>query len=122
VDNALHLPRSDYYNLPLDPKDFELNFEDLRNHYSTQISYSTDVWREAFLYDSIKAANADVYRIPGALLSDPGIAYVVGTADEQVGLTIAAHDITFADGSTTTMIRLNASGLARVQLRSRGGS
>jgi hypothetical protein len=122
VDNALHLPRSDYYNLPLDPEDFELNFEDLRNHYSTQISYSTDVWREAFLYDSIKAANADVYRIPGALLSDPGIAYVVGTADEQVGLTIAAHDITFADGSTTTMIRLNASGLARVQLRSRGGS
>lgn len=117
VDNAFHPARSDFYNLPLDPKDFELNYEDLRSHYSTQVSYSTDVWREAFLYDSLTSSSgADVYRIPGALLSDAGIAYVAGKAGNDATLNIDAHDVTFVDGSTTTTIRLNASGIARVQL------
>ena len=112
--------RSEYYAVPIDPNDFELNYEALSNHYSTQISFSTDVWREAFLYASVRAsAGGAAYRIPGALLSDPGLVYVVGSPNASVTLTIDAVDITFRDGSTTTRAQLDSAGLAHVLLIAR---
>jgi len=119
VDITFSPAQSPFYNLPLDPNDMELNYEDLGNRYSTQVSYSTDVWREAYLYDSLTSPNADVYRIPGTLLSDPGIAYVAGQPGSEATLAIAAHDVTFMDGSVTTTVRLNEAGVARVRLRAR---
>jgi hypothetical protein len=113
-------PRSGYYNLPLDPKDLELNFEDLRTRYSTQVAYSVDVWREAFLFESVTSTDADVYRIPGVLLSDPGLAYVMGKPGREIHLTIRALDVTFMDGSTTKTVRLDGQGIARVDLRTAG--
>ncbi len=119
--DAVYTPvqRSDYYNKPIDPNDFQLSYEDLANHYSTQVAYSSDVWREAFLYDSVTSPDADVFRIPGTTLSDAGFAYVVGKPGRTVHLTIVAHDCTFDDGGTKKSVLLDASGLARVQLRGR---
>jgi hypothetical protein len=107
---------SGYYKIPIDTNDFAMNYEDLRNHYSTQISYSTDTWREAFIFESINSVDATVYRIPGALLSDPGLAYVVGRPGTTVYLSISARDCVFANGSSSTQIRLDASGIARIPL------
>jgi hypothetical protein len=120
ANSAQSPPRSGYYNLPLDPNDLELNFEDLRTRYSTQVSYSVDVWREAYLFESVTSSSADVFRIPGVLLSDPGIAYVVGEPGSLVELTIRALDVTFADGRATQTVRLDGSGIARVELRTAG--
>jgi hypothetical protein len=120
IDSAYKpVQKSDYYNQPIDPNDFELNYEDLRNHYSTQIAFSVDVWREAFLFSSIRSSAATVFRIPGTLISDPGLAYVIGGPDTLVNLTIQARDCTFADGRMTTQIRLDGSGMGRVPLLSR---
>ena len=58
------IQQSDILNKAIDPNDFELNYEALRYHYSTQVSFSTDVWREAFLF-SIHSSGGHVYRIPG---------------------------------------------------------
>lgn len=100
----------------IDVNDLELSYEDLRNHYSTQIAFSTDVWREAFIFDSVGSSQASVYRIPGAVLSDPGLAYVVGKANDTVRLAIQSRDCTFANGLRSVQIRLNADGIARVPL------
>jgi hypothetical protein len=116
--DAVYNPKqqSDYYKAPIDQNDFALNYEDLRNHYSTQIAYSNDEWREAFIFDSIHSATATVYRIPGALVTDPGLAYVVGKPGSLVRLTIDADDCLFANGQRSTEIRLESSGSARLPL------
>lgn len=113
--------QSDFYNTTIERRDFELNYEALAQHYSTQIAYSNDLWREAFIFDSIRSADATVYRIPGAVLSDAGLAYVRGAPGGLVHLTIDALDCTFRDGRAATTVRLNASGIARVPLRSVAG-
>jgi hypothetical protein len=110
--------RSDFYNQRIDTNDLELNWEGLGSHYSTQISFSNDVWREAFIFDSIRSSDATVYRIPGAVLTDPGLAYVVGQPNKRVHLRIAVLDCTFTDGRATKRVRLDGSGIARVKLRS----
>jgi hypothetical protein len=119
VDQVFNpLQRSDYYyNATIERRNYELNYEGLVQHYSTQIAYSNDVWREAFLFDSIISPDATVYRIPGTIPSDPGLAYVRGAAGARVHMTIDAADCTFRDGRVTATVRLNASGIARVPLR-----
>jgi hypothetical protein len=112
--------RSLYYGKLIDTADFELNWEDLRSHYSTQIGFSNDVWREAFIFESIQSPDARVYRIPGVLLTDPGLAYVVGKPGSVAQLTIEAKDCTFASGLATIEVRLDSAGVARVPLFSSG--
>jgi hypothetical protein len=68
----------------------------------------------------VTSTDADVYRIPGVLLSDPGLAYVVGKPGREIHLTIRALDVTFMDGSTTKTVRLDGQGIARVDLRTAG--
>jgi len=115
------IQRSDYYGTLIDQNDFELGYEDLRNHYSTQIAFSTDVWREAFMFDSLHSPQADVYRIPGTVLSDPGFAYAVGQPGAMVSLTIQAHDCRFSNGQTEIEVRLDKRGIARIPLVSAQG-
>jgi hypothetical protein len=112
------IQRSNLYDRAIDRNNFELSYEALAQHYSTQIGYSNDVWREAFIFDSIWSSEATVYRIPGAIPSDPGLAFIRGAPDQRVQLTIAARDCSFKGGRTTRVIRLNSSGVARVELRS----
>jgi hypothetical protein len=108
--------RSNYYAAALDPKDLALGWEDLSGHYSTQIAYSTDLWREAFIFESIESEDARVYRLPGVTLDDAGMAYVVGQPGASATLQIDAHDCAFAGGARTMQVRLNANGTARVPL------
>ena len=115
VENPIQ--RSDFYDKPIDPKDYELSWEDMATRYSTQVAFSNDVWRQAFLVNSIRSSQAAVFRIPGVLLEGPGFAYVAGSPDESVKITIRARDCTFANGALTKRIRLNESGLARVRLK-----
>jgi hypothetical protein len=112
------IQRSDFYDRTIDRNNFELNYEGLAQHYSTQIGYSNDLWREAFIFDSIRSSDATVYRIPGAIASDPGLAFVRGSPNQRVRLTIDALDCSFKGDRVTRVIRLNSSGVARVELRS----
>jgi hypothetical protein len=107
---------SDYYGTPIDLADQALGWEDLANHYSTQIAFSTDIWREAAIFESLEAKGAAVYRIPGASLDDPGMAFVVGQPSQDVALTIDALDIRFGDGTKTSTVHLDKNGIARVAL------
>jgi hypothetical protein len=111
--------RSDFYNRTIDRSNFELNYEALAQHYSTQIGYSNDLWREAFIFDSIRSTDATVYRIPGIVSSDPGLAFVRGVPGRLIHLTIHALDCSFKNGQVARAIRLNASGVARVPLSAR---
>src|SRR5205807_2333152 len=106
-----------YYNVPVDPNNFELNYEDLRNHYSTQIAFSTDIWREAFMFDSLQSPDARVFRIPGAVISD-ATAYVVGRPHTTANVSIYALDCQFGDGRRVASVRLDENGVARLSLRS----
>lgn len=110
--------RSNLFDRAIDRNNFELSYEALAQHYSTQIGYSNDVWREAFIFDSIRSTEATVYRIPGAIISDPGLAFIRGAPDQLVQLTIAARDCSFKGGRATRVIRLSSSGVARLELRS----
>jgi hypothetical protein len=112
------IQRSDFYDRAIDRNNFELNYEGLAQHYSTQIGYSNDLWREAFIFDSIRSSDATVYRIPGTLPLDPGVAFIRGAPHQRVHLTIDALDCSFRGGRATRVVRLNSSGVARVQLRS----
>ncbi len=112
------IQQSDILNRAIDPNDFELNYEALRYHYSTQVSFSTDVWREAFLF-SIHSSGGQVYRIPGIQVGDPGLAYVVGKPGSVLKIVIDTLDCTFENGATTASVQLNADGVARVSLRLR---
>jgi hypothetical protein len=113
--------RSYFYGKRIERRDFELSYEALAQHYSTQVAYSNDLWREAFIFDSIRSMDGTVYRIPGVIPSDPGLAFVRGTPGAHVHLTIDALDCTFRGGRSTASVRLNASGIARVPLRPAAG-
>lgn len=108
--------RSGVLNVLIDQNDFGLSYEDLRAHYSTEIAFSNDVWRDAFLFESIDAVGGSVFRIPGTLLTDAGLAYVVGAPHALVSLTIRSRDIAFKGGQKSLQLHLGPTGIARLPL------